>query len=169
MTSHCIKCGEPFKHPPGRYTVCPSCKAAVARAAKKRWKKEKGSIACGGDEGWLRKLCVKSAPEVGKELGISRDQVLTIERCAIRKLREHKDVLKEAYEELQEAKSPEPAPLDLIGFQMAVGEWWAMADHFSDIGRNAEQSECVAQIRAFQRKIADFLNSFAVASLGGGS
>lgn len=59
MTSHCIKCGEPFKHPPGRYTVCPSCKAAVARAAKKRWKKEKGSIACGGDEGWLRKLCVK--------------------------------------------------------------------------------------------------------------
>ena len=169
MTSDCTKCGDLFEHPPGRFTVCPRCKLAVARAAKKRWKKEQGSIACDLDENWLKKLCVKSAAEVGKAFGLSRDQVLLIERKAIRKLREQKDVLKAACEECSEQpQSPEPTPFDLIDFQMSVGEWWAVADHFSATGKDSERHECVARIGAFQKKIAEYLNLFPVGALGGG-
>jgi len=171
MTSNCDRCGKPFEHPAGRFTVCSPCKAAVARAAKKRWKKEQGSIAYDLDENWLKKLCVKSATEVGKVFGLSRDQVLLIERRAIRKLREQKHILKVACEEAMESQSTPLktiVPLDLIDFQISVGEWWAVADHCSDTGKNAERMECLAQITAFQNKIAGYLNSFQIGYLGGG-
>ncbi len=171
MTSNCIKCGDPFEHPPGRFTVCPPCKIAVARAAKKRWKKEQGSLASDLDENWLKKLCVKSAAEVGKSFGLSRDQVLLIERKAIRKLREQKHILEAACDEVladgHRAKPPVISS-DLIDFQISVGEWWAVADHFSATGKDSEQIECVAQIGAFQKKIAGYLNLFPVEALGGG-
>lgn len=168
MTSECNKCDEPFEHPPGRFTVCPACKLAVARAAKKRWKKEQGSLAEDLDENWLKKLCVKSAAEVGKVFGLSRDQVLLIERKAIRKLREQKEVLKTALEEASEISELPAPPPDLIEVQMAVGEWWSVADHFSDMGKYSERRECVAQIEKFQGKIAEYLTGFHVGTLGGG-
>ncbi len=174
MIADCTRCGEPFEHPPGRFTVCPACKLAVARAAKKRWKREQGSVADGQmDINWFKQLCVRSAAEVGKVFGLSRDQVLLVERKAIRKLREHKRALAAAREEARREIGgsftiPPPTLMDLIDIQISVGEWWAEAEHCSATGKDFERRQCEAQIGAFQKKLGEFLDAFGVGALGGG-
>ncbi|HEV2330558.1 MAG TPA: hypothetical protein VGY56_17395 [Verrucomicrobiae bacterium] len=166
MKSSCIRCNEPFEHPPGRYTVCPECRRAASRAAKKRWANHSStatkSIASDHDENFLRRLCVRSATEVSEICGLSRDQVLRTERQAIRKLREHKHQL----EEVRSLSAADDRPvqhkyseLDLLDFQISVGEWWALADHLAAVGKTSERDECIAQIGRFQRKISEYLNN----------
>lgn len=162
METFCHRCHQPFEHPPGRFSVCSPCKEQVARAAKKRWHSEVGSLSSDHDESWMRKLCVRSATEVGALCGLSRDQVLRTERQAIRKLREQKHQL----EEVRSMSAADDKPverhyseLDLLDFQISVGEWWALADHLAAVGKISERDECIAQIGRFQRKISEYLTS----------
>jgi len=160
MESLCHRCRQPFEHPRGRFTVCPPCKSQVAKAAKRKWHTQAGSLHHDHDENWIRKLCVKSASEVGELCGLSRDQVLLIERRAIRKLREQKHVLEAARDEI--SIEPIEAPLsdlDLLDFQISVGEWWAMADHFADLGKETERQQCIAEIGKFQKNITNYLTA----------
>lgn len=170
MNSPCRRCGQPFEHPTRRFTVCPACRRAVSRSAKKRWKKQARetirSIAPDQDDDWfLKRLCIRSAREVGEICGLSRDQVLAIERRAIRKLRENLADL----EEIRHLSSGDTqtvgdrrSGLDLIDFQMSVGEWWALAEHFRDLGKEVESRECVSQIMRFQRNIRGYLSHFVM-------
>lgn len=104
--------------------------------------------------------------ECAKLIGMHPSTVGRMEQEALRKIRAHPE-LTELWCSLKEEGFPlaEMPPIDpgekLLDYQLRVAEWWQTHDRMSELGCGEEASECLAEIRRFQRAITRQLNSGA--------